>query len=296
MTSFGRIRSILSAAFAAAFVIGALAGAGRAQEPDSVSTLADKVRTGTVEEKRDALYALRVDGTVDAARAAIPALSDPSPIVRAEAAGTCAVLPPDETSANIGPLLDDKESFVRKEAAFALGKSRAAGSISQLLRVLQRDKKEDVRAAAATALGMIGNPTAVPGLAIILQKDRSTKRAFIRREAATAIGRIAETMRGIRPVESIPESYLPSRFKTTLPDTGDDPPAKDPGFRSASPVLLSLLGSNREPEDVKRAAAFALGAIGDPSFQPPLASCSASADPVLSEICKEGLRKLAANR
>ena len=293
MTSGSGIRIFLSAAFLAAFVFLAHPLPIRAQDRPELLQISAAIANGSVEEKRDALYQIRVLGTVVAAREAIPALSDASETVRAEAAATCALLPPDEAYRAIAPLLNDKETFVRIEAAFAMGTARAVGAVGDLSRMLEKDRKPEVRTAAATALGLIGDISAVNALTNALVSNKGTKRAFIRREAATAIGKIAESSRGIAPVKSVPESYLPSQFKTSVTNVDDRPETGNGFFSRAAAVLQNLLSSPEEPDEVRRSSAFALGSIGDPGFRAALTKCSVSSDIVLAEICREGLGKLA---
>src|SRR5258706_16264401 len=81
-----------------------------------------RLSSADVEERRDALTRLRSMHNPDASRAALPGLRDPEAIVRASAAAAILSLPPDESVANLIPLLNDKDEFVRREIAYALGK------------------------------------------------------------------------------------------------------------------------------------------------------------------------------
>lgn len=285
-----RNRPATAAFLAALFLSTALVCAG--QTSAQLESAESILRSGSVEEKREALYQLRVIGTAEAARPAVYALGDLSPTVRAEAASTCAYLSPDTAAASLVPLLDDKQTFVRKETALALGRSRAKGAVQGLLRVFEKDRKQEVRAAAATALGLIGDPAAVPALTRSFSKNRGSSKAFLRREAAGAIGRIAQSVRTGIVTDSIPESFLPSKFKTSLAIGAGDLTESDPVFRQAAKSLSALLSNPKEGGEVRRNAAFALGAIGYEAARIELSSCAVSDDTILSETCKEAVSKL----
>src|SRR5689334_11345873 len=84
--------------------------------------LAQKLRHGSVEEKRDTLYQIRNFQTAEASRLAISALQDKDEIVRATATQAVIFLPADESLQVLLPLLKDKSPFVRKETAGSIGK------------------------------------------------------------------------------------------------------------------------------------------------------------------------------
>lgn len=274
-----------SAAFAAAFVVLAAASVCLSQTDSDIDSLRDRIASGSVEEKRQALYDLRVIGSGDAARAAIPALGDQNEIVRATAAGVVAVLPPDEAANSLIPLLSDNKPFVRKEACLAIASARATSARDEVLRLLARDGKPDVRAAAATALGIIGAESTVYALVQAIDKRGGSKNAHLRREAAFAIGRIAERSLGQPVSATFPENFLPLKYKTRSGSGGDK-------YEISEASLLKLLRSEKEPAEVRRAAAYALGATRTLSARPEIEKCKASEDPYLAETCREALAKL----
>src|SRR5688572_7517640 len=61
------------------------------------------------EERRDAVSQLGAMHHRDASRAAVAALTDPSPSVRATAASSILALPAEEVATNLIPLLSDKD-------------------------------------------------------------------------------------------------------------------------------------------------------------------------------------------
>ena len=58
-------------------------------------------------------------------------------------------------------------------------------------------------------------------------------------------------------------------------------------------MLIQTLNNPREFPDVKREAAFALGAIGDAAAIPVLQTNLNNEDYYLAEICRESLKKIA---
>ena len=81
-----------------------------------------KLSSGDVEERREALVRLRSLQHSEASRAALVALSDSAPIVRATAAAAIFWLPAAEGAQSLIPLLNDKDEFVRQQVSYALGR------------------------------------------------------------------------------------------------------------------------------------------------------------------------------
>jgi HEAT repeat protein len=203
----------------------------------------------------------------ESSRAAAAALGDPVAIIRATSARAVLSLGPGEASTLILPLLRDRDEFVRREAAYALGLTRSPIGLGALAAAVEADKKPSVRAAAAVALGQLGDAGAVPalvgslsrraqgsGLFNRLRRRKVEEDEFVRRAAANSIGLIAS--------------------------------------REAVPVLIETLSSARTPGDVRREAARALGLIGDASAIPTLRAALAERDPYLSQIAFEVLKRL----
>src|SRR5829696_5238696 len=222
----------------------------------------ERLTTGDVEERRDAVMRLGNLHLVAASRAAMPALSDPSPLVRATAAKAVLSADPEHAVAALLPLLRDKDEFVRREAAYALGRTRSRSATAALSERLLSDKEDGVRGAAAVALGEIADEAAVVALVGTLapelsapakKKQKPEANVFVLRAAATALGQI--------------------------------------GSRAGTPALISALNNEKLPSDVRRESARALGLIGDPAAAPALRTASTAADPFLSEIAAEALKK-----
>lgn len=249
-----------------------------------------------VERKRDALFELRNFRTANASRIAAAALKDSSEIVRATAAASVVFLPPDEAARVLLPLLTDKKPFVRREAAYALGAVRSPTTVNSLLQTVQKDKVAEVRNAAIIALGEIGDVSAVPELVKILQRKPQAKEEFNRRSAARAVGQIAQIIQTDESKVITPENFLPEPYKTIGDANRPQLIEAFPVFRVAVGVLIQTLGDRREFQDVKREAAFALGAVGYQTAIPALQSNLNSEDYYLAEICREALRKIAVKK
>jgi len=219
------------------------------------------------EKRRDAVVRLGAMSRPEGSRAAAAALGDAAPIVRATAARAVLALPSGEAATLILPLLNDRDEFVRREAAYALGLAHSAVAVDALVAAVETDKKASVRGAAAVALGQLGDARAVQALAGALARrlsgsgnsKRSGRRKveqdeFVRRAAAVSLGQI--------------------------------------GSREAVPALVETLSDERAPGDVRREAARALGLIGDPAAAAALRQVLTHQDPYLSRIAFEALRKL----
>lgn len=263
-----------------------------------LETLSQKISSGSVEQKRDALLQLRNLHTEEASRVAAPAVRDPNDMVRATAASSVIFLPKPEAVAILLPLLKDKAPFVRKEAAFALGEvgdpqnlqgEEKEDVIASALRLLlEKDKDPEVRAAAAVAMGKAGGLKSVWYLYFFLQSSpKGTANDFIRRSAVRSIGTVAERLRANADILPAPrreiqkENYVQMDFSQ--------------GFRSfgsVSRLLTDVLQDRSEPDDVRREAAQALGNIGALSAAPVLTANLSAPDPYLANVCKEALQKL----
>ena len=229
----------------------------------AIESQRERLSSSDQEERRDAVMRLGNLHSPEASRAAAPGLSDPSPVVRATAAKAVLSLPPEESVAVLLPSLKDKDEFVRREVAYALGRTRSRSATAALSERLMNDKEDGVRAAAAVALGDIADEAAVVTLAGTLApellargnaKRKREQNVFVLRAAAVALGQIAS--------------------------------------RAGVPALISVLSNEKLDSDVRREAARSLGRIGDPAAVPALRAASTAADPFLSQLAYEALRKL----
>jgi HEAT repeat protein len=220
---------------------------------DAIQQQQQRLNSGDVEERRDAVMRLGAMRREAASRAVLPALHDAAPIVRATAAKAILSLGSDASAGYLLPLLNDKDEFVRRETAYALGHTRSRTATSALSERLLTDKEDGVKAAAAIALGEIADEAAVVPL---VQTLSSTKKpnAFVLRAAAVALGKIKS--------------------------------------RAGTAALIATLNNEKLPSDVRREAARSLGLIGDPAAAPALQAASINADPYLAEIAQTALKSL----
>lgn len=264
----------------------AWAGAAYAQD---LTELSAKLNSKKVEDRRSALHSLRQIGTPEAARIALRSLSDKNEMVRATAASVVCILPAPESVPLLAPLLNDKDAFVRRETAYALGKTSAGEAVAPIDERLRIEKDHEVQSALAIALGGIGNPAGVSSLVNVLNQKPVEDEEFVRRSAARSIGLIAERSRTGKSDETTPQNFLPDRYKDDLSNVRS---ADLSYFREAGRILIGILQSNLESADTKREAAFALGAIGDPAFKSVLEPLTKSDDSYLAEIAREALKRL----
>lgn len=241
----------------------------QAQDSSSLTPVQREIQKQTMrlgsadaEERRDALMRLSSMRHPEASRAALAALGDGSAIVRATAAAAVLSLPSHESAAGLIPLLNDKDEFVRREAAYALGRAGSSSAVATLIERLTTDKKPEVRGAAAVALGQIGNVGAVPSLTAILapiastskKKSKGEQDVFVLRAAARALGQIKSS--------------------------------------DGVPALIKVLENPEAESDVRREAAWALGAIGDAAALSALAFARTASDPHLSQAAHDAIQKI----
>ena len=201
-------------------------------------------------------------------------------------------MPKSEAFAVLSLLLSDKDSLVRRETAYALGKIGAASAVNALLQIIQKDKILEVRNAAIVALGEIGDVSAVPELTKILQRKLISKEDFTRRSAARSIGQIAQIIQTGKVSVVTPENFLPEKFKIIETPKRPNLTAQFPLFQTATAELIRVLQNPKEADDVKREAAFALGAIGNEAATAILQANTNAEDYYLAEICRESLLKI----
>lgn len=256
----------------------------------NLDQLSDTIRNGTTEQKRDALFQIRNLRSEIASRIALPALKDKEPIVRATAASSVTFLPKSEAVGVLSPLLDDRDEFVRREAAYAMGSVEAPEAAIPLLNLLRKEKVLEVKSSAVVALGLSGNTIAVEPLLGILKARPNEDAEFLRRSAARSIGRIAQIVKTADSYVVTPQNFLPEKFKEK---NGDDLTVRFPVFGAAVVVLGQVLQNKNESDDARREAAFAMGSIGGSSSIFVLQAHQNSGDPYLAEISKEALLKIA---
>ncbi|MCI0490658.1 MAG: HEAT repeat domain-containing protein [Blastocatellia bacterium] len=148
------------------------------------------------EERRNAVLTLATIATPAAASVLATALDDSSPLVRAAAIAGLGYTGDSTYAPSAAALLArDKDVFVRKAAAYALGRLGGPVATAGLIEAL-KDKKEEVRGAAAAALGEYANPSAIEPLISSL----GDKSDFVRAYAARALGINRSAARAATPL------------------------------------------------------------------------------------------------
>ena len=222
-----------------------------------------RLNSSDLEERRDAVMRLGSMRLAAASRAALPALQDAEPIVRATAAKAILLVGNEESAGRLLPLLNDKDEFVRREAAYALGHTHSRSATAALSDRLLNDKEDGVRGASAVALGHIADEAAVIALVGTLapelsapasKKRKREQNHFVLRAAASALGQIRS--------------------------------------RAGTAALIAALNNEKLPSDVRREAARSLGLIGDPSAAAALKAATVAADPFLSVIAHQALKQI----
>jgi hypothetical protein len=266
------------------------------QDLDSIS---QTLRSGTVEQKRSALMAIRSARSEAASRIAIPALSDANDMVRATAASSIVFLPKVEAAGLLTRMFGDKAEFVRKSAAYALsevgdaatmlGEENESTNADALWLLVSNDKSFEVRSAAVIAMGKVGGFASVKRLVELLEKknDTTDEGLFLRRSAIRSIGKVAEDTRsGKRTIPSLSRGTSPEDFRSM------DYSEEFRSFASAAKILIGSLQNDKEDSDVRRESAAALGKMGVLSSKPALTACLAAEDPYLAANCRNALEKL----
>lgn len=222
-----------------------------------------RLSSADLEERRDAVSRLGAMRHPAASRAVLPGLQDAEPIVRATSIAALLSLPPEESAASLLPLLNDKDVLVRREAAYALGRTKSQTAVPLLIDLLRFDKIDEVRGAAAVALGAIENEAAVIPLLGVLtgqaaqikkQKAKPEQNPFVLRSAARALGQI--------------------------------------GTRASVTVLIAALENEHSEDDLRREAAIALGRIGDQTALPALRNALAAGDPHLASAADAAIKSI----
>jgi HEAT repeat protein len=157
----------------------------RSEEVSSeIARLNTQLNSSDEEERRSAVLALSALETLAARESLVAALQDRSDRVRAAAITGLGRLDDPSLATIIAPLLSkDKSAFVRKSAAYAIGRLRSPAGTAALVAALG-DKEFEVRGAAAVALGEYSDAQAVGPLIRAL----SDKSEFVRAHAAHALG------------------------------------------------------------------------------------------------------------
>ncbi|MGH9836209.1 MAG: HEAT repeat domain-containing protein [Blastocatellia bacterium] len=121
--------------------------------------------------------------------------------------------PQAQVTSALTPFLKDRKHELRAAAAYALAEIGDASSAQALIEVLRRRGKDEdafARSQAARGLGQIGSRDAIDSLLEALTRDKSPE---VRREAARALGRLAtkqeaKVIEALRAAMSSNDPYL----------------------------------------------------------------------------------------
>jgi len=178
-------------------------------------------------------------------------------------------------------LLNDENTYVRFDAARALGGIENTDSVFTLLRAMKTDESWLVKGSCAEALGKLGDNRAANALKTLLNTDAGENASWARDRAALALSKIG--MGGIEAlVSSLGARGTSTRRRASwaLIDIGDP----------AVPYLLSAL---REISSLARKrVAMALGWIGNKEAVLPLTWTLADKDPQVRKMAVWALGKI----
>ena len=178
-------------------------------------------------------------------------------------------------------LRNDENTYVRFDAARALGSIENTDSVFTLLRAMKTDESWLVKGSCAEALGKLGDNRAANALKTLLNTDAGENASWARDRAALALSKIG--MGGIEAlVSSLGASGTSTRRRASwvLIDIGDP----------AVPYLLSAL---REISSLARKrAAMVLGWIGNKKAVLPITWALADEDPEVRKMAIWALGKI----
>lgn len=225
---------------------------GRLKSERAAKPLVELLASGRAPELRGPIAeALGLIGDERSLSAVIPLLKDPDDRVRAQAAATLSRIPHAQSLRALLQGLQDPHEDVRKRCAAALGDIGDPRAGSALIALLN-DPHQETRIAAAEALGRIGDDRAVPALISMLADEDES----VVQKAILALRKIQDPQ-STRPLLQLlqhPSHRVRQKAAESLGAIGDAVVAEQ---------LEPLLKHDRS-EEVRAAAAKALGAIRDP--------------------------------
>jgi HEAT repeat protein len=154
----------------------------------------------------------------------------------------------------VDPLIDalkDRNLYLRKGAALALGQIKDPRAVDPLIAVLE-DESSSVRRNAAQALGEIGDPLAVDPLLNVFQDDEDSQ---VRQKAAEALGKI-DDVRAVEPLIAAlqdTDPFIPREAALALGKIGD--------ARAVDPLIEAYKANAIYGDDLKQVLIM----IGAPS-------------------------------
>ncbi len=223
-------------------------------------------------------------------------LRDKNPRVRGAAAEALGRLGAITCVEAICALLRDPVWEVRKEAAESLGRLNDRRAVPALSEALQ-DSDSDVRETVAMALAGLGDPRAIGPLVLTLKDPISGVRRIVAAalsrldlnwssspEAQAAVGQLKSALHDNDPAVRHFIGQLLISLGTVEPEAApsastEDLLAASPAKRRKLAVSLFVAVLCDADRDLRRAAAEALGRLGDPRAQSPLMRLQIDPDP-----------------
>jgi HEAT repeat protein/beta-lactamase regulating signal transducer with metallopeptidase domain len=261
--------------------LAAAQGLGELEDPRAIEALSRALRSDeSVEVRRMAAWAL---GEIEDARA-VAALSealrsDKDDEVRRMSAWALGQIESATAVEALGAALKDSSPEVRKTAVWALGEIESPNGVPHLLPFL-KDENAEIRQQAAWALGEIESPRAVAGLTAVIN-DRDVK---VRETVVWALGEIEDASAVDGLAKALGDANVAVRRKAAwaigeLDLSGEAPPA--------------LIEATRDQDrEVRKAAAHALGEIGDPAAVPALSALARGGDNAVRYIAVHALNEI----
>jgi HEAT repeat protein len=207
-----------------------------------ITRLSSQLNSSDEDERRSAVLTLATLETPAARSLLISALGDRSERVRAAAVTALGGLEDPTLATSVAQLLlKDKSVFVRKSAAYALGRLHSQAGTPALVAAL-KDKNIEVRGAAAVAIGEYADEQAIEPLSHAL----TDKSEFVRAQSARALGVNGRAARRaipnlIRLLTSDPDLEAKRHAAWALGEIGDPSalPALEAAQRAPDPYLSS---------------------------------------------------------
>jgi HEAT repeat protein/beta-lactamase regulating signal transducer with metallopeptidase domain len=261
--------------------LAAAEGLGGLEDPRAIEALSRALRSDeSVEVRRMAACAL---GEIEDPRA-VPALaealrSDKDDEVRRMSAWALGEIESATAVEALGAALRDASPEVRKTAVWALGEIESPNGVPHLIPFLE-DESVEIRSQAAWALGEIESPRAVAALSAAID-DREPK---VREMVVWALGEIEDASAVEGLAKALADANVGVRRKAAwaigeLDLSGEAPRA--------------LIDATRDQDrEVRKAAAHALGEIGDPAAVPALAVLARGQDNAIRYVAVHALMEI----
>jgi HEAT repeat protein len=190
----------------------------------------------------------------------------------------------EETWHSVSPMLNDTEPRVRREAVDACGRLGQGKAVSQIVALVRSDKDASVRQVAAFVMGkLITDKDRSKIEEALLQVLKHDKEFYVREAAAYSLGGIKGPVAARALVGALKSPN--ERVRRTAVDA-----LGDMKYIDGVDGLIDLL-EHDENGDVRRAAATALGKIGDSKAVRPLLQAIKDKDVYVRSAAEQSLKQ-----